>query len=78
MWMEEREGKRVNVERTEEALATQAGVIGTGCPFCMTMLTDGVKEKEKSESVLVKDIAEILLEACEASPVGGTGFDAAS
>jgi Fe-S oxidoreductase len=78
MWMEEREGKRVNIERTEEALATEAGVIGTGCPFCMTMLTDGVKEKEKSERVQVKDIAEILLEACEASPAGGTGFDAAS
>jgi Fe-S oxidoreductase len=79
MWMEEREGKRVNVERTEEALATGAGVIGTGCPFCMTMLTDGVKEKEKSESVQVKDIAEIVLEACdEASPGKGAGFDAPS
>jgi Fe-S oxidoreductase len=78
MWMEEREGKRVNVERTEEALATKAGVIGTGCPFCMTMLTDGVKEKEKSESVQVKDIAEIVLEACEASPGEGAGFDAPS
>jgi len=65
MWMEEREGKRVNLERTEEALATGAGVIGTGCPFCMTMLTDGVKEKERVESVAVKDIAEIVLEACQ-------------
>jgi Fe-S oxidoreductase len=61
--MEEREGKRVNAERTEEALATGAGVIGTGCPFCMTMLTDGVKERG-AESVAVKDIAEIVLEAC--------------
>ncbi len=64
MWMEEREGKRVNLERTEEALATGAGVIGTGCPFCMTMLTDGVKEKEKADVVAVKDIAEIVLDAC--------------
>jgi Fe-S oxidoreductase len=63
MWMEEREGKRVNAERTEEALATGAEVIGTGCPFCMTMLTDGVKEKESQ--VQVKDIAEILLEAIQ-------------
>ena len=62
MWMEEREGKRINIERTEEALATGAGMIGTGCPFCMTMLSDGVKEK--GESVEVKDIAEIVLDAC--------------
>jgi Fe-S oxidoreductase len=63
MWMEEKEGKRVNVERTEEALATGAGVIGTGCPFCMTMLTDGVKEQDPSGATAVKDIAELVLEA---------------
>jgi Fe-S oxidoreductase len=63
MWMEEKEGKRVNVERTEEALATGAGVIGTGCPFCMTMLTDGVKEKDASGTTAVKDIAELVLES---------------
>jgi Fe-S oxidoreductase len=63
MWMEEVEGKRVNAERTEEALRTSPNVIGTACPFCMTMLIDGVKEKEASEKVEVKDIAEILLEA---------------
>jgi len=68
MWMEEREGKRVNVERTEEALATRPDVIGTGCPFCMTMLTDGVKAKEAEESVKVKDVAELLLEAVEPHP----------
>ena len=65
MWMEEREGKRVNIERTEEALALNPDVIGTGCPFCMTMITDGVKEKEASDSVQVKDIAELVLEALE-------------
>jgi Fe-S oxidoreductase len=63
MWMEEKEGKRVNLERTEEALATGAGVIGTGCPFCMTMLTDGVKEKDASGATAVKDIAELVLES---------------
>ncbi len=67
MWMEEREGKRVNMERTEEALALKPDVIGTGCPFCMTMMTDGVKAKEASESVLVKDVAELVLEAVEAN-----------
>lgn len=62
MWMEETAGKRINIERTEEALATGAGVIASACPFCMTMLTDGVKAKEAS-AVQVKDIAELLLEA---------------
>ncbi len=65
MWMEEHEGKRVNIDRTEEALATGANTIGTGCPFCMTMLTDGVKAKDASDNVNVKDVAELILEACE-------------
>jgi Fe-S oxidoreductase len=63
MWMEEHEGKRVNIERTEEALATGANTIGTGCPFCMTMMTDGVKAKDAAEQLQVKDVAELLLEA---------------
>jgi Fe-S oxidoreductase len=63
MFMEEKTGKRVNVERTEEALALSPDVIGTACPFCMTMMTDGVKEKNAAGSVKVKDIAEIILEA---------------
>ena len=63
MWMEEKEGKRVNIERTEEALALKPDVIGTACPFCMTMLTDGVKAKNAADSVAVKDVAEILYEA---------------
>ncbi|MEK7818901.1 MAG: heterodisulfide reductase-related iron-sulfur binding cluster [Bacteroidota bacterium] len=65
MWMEEKEGKRINIERTEEALATNADTIGTACPFCLTMMNDGVKAKEASEKVQVKDIAEILLEVIE-------------
>ena len=63
MFMEETEGKRVNIERTEEALATGAGTIASACPFCMTMMTDGVKEKGKQEEVQVKDIAELVYEA---------------
>ena len=63
MWMEETEGKRVNIERAEEALALKPDVIGTGCPFCMTMMTDGVKAKDAAESVEVKDVAELLWEA---------------
>jgi len=65
MWMEEREGTRVNSERTEEALATQADIISTGCTFCLTTPSDGVKEKNAAERVEVKDIAELLLEAVE-------------
>jgi Fe-S oxidoreductase len=63
MFMEETEGKRVNIERTEEALATGAGTIASACPFCMTMMTDGVKEKGRQEEVEVKDIAELVYEA---------------
>ncbi len=63
MFMEEKIGKRVNIERTEEALAVNPAVIGTACPFCLTMLDDGVKEKEAGERVQVKDIAELVLEA---------------
>ncbi|MBS4029369.1 MAG: (Fe-S)-binding protein [Ignavibacteriales bacterium] len=63
MFLEETVGKRVNIERTEEALATNATTIASACPFCMTMMTDGVKAKEKIDSVKVKDIAELVLEA---------------
>lgn len=65
MWMEEKIGKKVNIERTEEALSLNPDVISTACPFCMTMLTDGVKEKGKSEEVKVKDFSEIVYEAAE-------------
>lgn len=63
MFLEETEGTRVNIERTEEALSTGAKTIASACPFCMTMLTDGLKSKEKSEEVKVKDVAEIVLES---------------
>jgi Fe-S oxidoreductase len=62
MWMEEKTGKRVNIERTEEALATNPDVIASACPFCMTMLTDGLKAKD-AQSVEVKDVAELILDA---------------
>ena len=62
MFMEETEGKRINIERAEEAINTGAGTLATACPFCMTMLSDGIKAKEKSEEISVKDIAEIVAE----------------
>ncbi len=62
MWMEEKIGKKVNIERTEEALALNPDIISTACPFCMTMMSDGVKENGKAEEVKVKDFAELVLE----------------
>ncbi|MCU0373478.1 MAG: heterodisulfide reductase-related iron-sulfur binding cluster [Ignavibacteria bacterium] len=63
MFMEENEGKRVNIERAEEAISTGANTIASACPFCMTMLTDGIKAKEKTDSVKVKDVAEIIADS---------------
>jgi Fe-S oxidoreductase len=62
MFLEDEEGGKINNERTKEALETGADKIASGCPFCMTMLTDGVKHFEKSDEVEVKDIAELVLE----------------
>lgn len=61
----EKGNKEINIERTEEALATGANIIAAGCPFCMTMMTDGVKNKEKESEVQVKDLAELIAEAKE-------------
>jgi Fe-S oxidoreductase len=63
MWMEEKIGTSVNGNRAEEAIATGAKTVATACPFCMTMLTDGVKAKGKEEDVAVRDVAEIVADA---------------
>ncbi|MDG1327797.1 MAG: (Fe-S)-binding protein [Flavobacteriaceae bacterium] len=55
--------KEINIERTEEALETKPSIIATGCPFCNTMVTDGVKSKEKEADVKVLDIAEMIINA---------------
>ncbi|MFA3783156.1 (Fe-S)-binding protein [Melioribacteraceae bacterium 4301-Me] len=62
MFLEETIGTRININRAEEAINTGSDVVASACPFCMTMLTDGIKSLEKSETVSVKDIAEIVLE----------------
>ena len=63
MFKEDEPGdKRINLERAEEALATGAGVIAANCPFCLTMMTDGVKAKDKQEEVMVYDLAELILD----------------
>jgi len=55
--------KEINIERTEDALKIKPSIIATGCPFCNTMMTDGVKAKEKEEEIEVLDIAEMIINA---------------
>jgi Fe-S oxidoreductase len=57
--------KDINIERAEEALALNPEIIAVGCPFCMTMLSDGVKNFNKEHEVQVKDIAEMIAEAID-------------
>ena len=64
MFKESEKGdKEINVARTEEAMDAKADIIAAGCPFCNTMLTDGVKSKEKGGSIKVMDVAELLADA---------------
>ena len=53
----------INILRTKDAIATQAKIIATGCPYCNTMMTDGVKFHEKEDQIIVKDIAELIANA---------------
>ena len=59
----EKGNKDINVERTEEAIATGATTVAVACPFCMTMMSDGVKNKEREADIQVKDLAELIAEA---------------
>jgi Fe-S oxidoreductase len=65
MWMEETRGTRINAERTRQALATGAAVVATNCPFCMTMMKDGLAEAESNAggTVSAADIAELLADS---------------
>jgi heterodisulfide reductase subunit D len=64
MFKEDEPGdKRINLERAEEALETGAGMIAANCPFCMTMLSDGMKALDKQEDVMVYDISEMILQS---------------
>ncbi|MCP3871626.1 MAG: 4Fe-4S dicluster domain-containing protein [Desulfobacteraceae bacterium] len=60
MWMEETIGKRINIERSEEIINKQADNVAVGCPFCLTMIEDGMKELEKDEQIKTQDIAELV------------------
>jgi len=63
MWMEEKIGKRVNIERTEEALGTGADVVSTACPYCMIMLDDAVRANAKEDEVRVLDLSQLVEES---------------
>jgi Fe-S oxidoreductase len=71
MFMEEQNEKRVNVKRTLQLLDTGAKTIASGCPFCMTMLTDGLKAQEKEDSIRQLDIAEMLAKSVGVGVVAG-------
>ncbi|MED4589361.1 MULTISPECIES: 4Fe-4S dicluster domain-containing protein [Priestia] len=60
MWAEETSGQRINVARTEQALEVNPGIISSGCPYCLTMISDGTKAKEVEEKVGTYDVAELL------------------
>jgi Fe-S oxidoreductase len=78
-WMEEKIGKRINVERTEEALGLDPDLIGTACPFCMVMLSDAVTAKkaegEARDDVQVLDVAQILLQSLATPAAAASGTD---
>jgi Fe-S oxidoreductase len=60
MWMEETIGKRINLERAEEIVSLQVANVAVGCPFCLTMLEDGMKELDKEEEIKTQDISELV------------------
>jgi Fe-S oxidoreductase len=75
MWMEEKIGKRVNLERVDEAIATSASTIATGCPFCRVMIGDGLVQRQSEDQgtgVEVRDVSQMLLESVQRR-AGSTG-----
>ena len=65
MWMEESIGRRINIDRVEEALKENPKTICVCCPYCMTMFEDGLKDKDADDRVQVLDLAEIVAGALE-------------
>ncbi len=71
MWLEEKLGTRVNQNRVDEAAATlgqPGGVVATGCPFCLTMVKDGIAETGREDSLRVMDVAEIVAASLPEAP----------
>jgi len=65
MWMEEKIGTRINQMRTDHAIKTGAALVGTVCPYCLTMLEDGIKEKGKEETMAAFDLSELVVRSME-------------
>ncbi len=63
MWMEEDIGERINNARTKQAIAVKADTIAVGCPFCLTMMSDGIKDNQMTETMAAWDIAELVVKA---------------
>jgi Fe-S oxidoreductase len=61
----EKGNKEINIERTEDVLESAANIVATGCPFCNTMMTDGVKNFNKEEDIQVLDVAELIAQAAD-------------
>jgi Fe-S oxidoreductase len=74
MWLEEHLGKRINMERTEEAISTGAGTLGVACPYCLIMLDDGAKAK--GEVIKVQDVAQVVARATGAESAAGEPSEA--
>jgi Fe-S oxidoreductase len=68
MWMEERIGKRINEERTDEALSTGATTVGVACPYCLVMLDDGARAR--GSDVRVADVAQLLAGSIQPDTAG--------
>ena len=69
MWMEEQNMNRVNVKRTLQLVDTGAKTVASACPFCMTMLTDGLKSQSLEEQIKQMDVAELLEQSCAVDEV---------
>jgi Fe-S oxidoreductase len=69
MWMEERIGKRINEERTDEAISTGASTLGVACPYCLVMLDDGARARDAE--LRVTDISQLLADSVAGEPSSG-------
>ena len=67
MWMEEKLGSRINQLRTDQAVQTKASLVGTACPYCLTMIGDGIKEKGLEESLAALDLSELVVQSMDSS-----------
>lgn len=63
MWMEEDIGERINNARTKQAIDVNADTIAVGCPFCLTMMSDGIKDNSREETMQAWDLAELVVKA---------------